>query len=260
MPLRDRIQAWEVTPPPGSWEKIAAALSEDRPAAAGHGDEPESSLRDRMTAYEATPPAGAWQAIAASLGKTTGEDHRYPRAKVVPQHSLRPYLYRYAGVAAIVALVVWGLNSNFFDPQKQNISTSIVRVPAPGGKQNAGIAPAAPDQRNLPHALPRPTATLAASFPYSLPPVTALRQLPATTPDARYFRISNEKGYPVRLSAKFAPLYYQLLSDLETKSGSTRLLLEALQQQAQQATFGPDPANLLDMARIQELLVENETY
>ncbi|HOA38551.1 MAG TPA: hypothetical protein PLQ32_11650 [Flavihumibacter sp.] len=264
VPLRDRLQAWEVTPPPGTWEKLSAALSEDN---ANLGEKrAEIALRDRLRQYETPPPAAAWQAIAAGLEQDDSQqqgahpkrdkpvDEVYPQAKVVPHRSLAPYLYRYAGIAAIVALVVWGLNSNFFNLQKQDLNTSIVRVPA--AKPNATIS-AAPDPRHLQHGLPRTVNLLAANYINTLPPASALRQLPATTPDARYYRISNELGQPVRLSAKFAPLYYQLLSDLETESGAAGTSFKQMQQALLHGSFMPDPANLFDVVSLKDVL-END--
>ena len=242
-----------------------------------------------------TPPAAAWPAIAAALHagadphtatdpveKTTADP--YPRAKVVPHRSLAPFLYRYAAVAAVVALVVWALNTRLLTGDKQDLSTSIVHFP-PAGKQGAATPagnanPASPhdaantanlnsatstdpagngtaraaDPRFLQHGLPRIGATLTAAHGYSLPPVTAMRQLPAVTPDARYFRISNDQGKPVRLSAKFAPLYYQLLSDLETQSGSTRSSFQQMQEFLLSGGFIPDPANLFDVMEFKEVV------
>ena len=124
-------------------------------------------------------------------------------------------------------------------------------VPVPQGI--AGIN----DPRVLPHGLPRIGTNLVTMHGYSLPPVTAMRQLPAVSPDARYFRISNNQGAPVRLSAKFAPLYYQLLSDLETQSGSARVSFQQMQEFLLSGGFIPDPANLFDVMEFKEVL-ENE--
>ena len=98
---------------------------------------------------------------------------------------------------------------------------------------------------------------LAANYINTLPPASALRQLPATTPDARYYRISNELGQPVRLSAKFAPLYYQLLSDLETESGAAGTSFKQMQQALLHGSFMPDPANLFDVVSLKDVL-END--
>lgn len=293
MPLRDRMQAWEVAPSPQSWEKLAAALQSGIAASPDDSHEAASTLRDRMTALEVPPPATAWPAIAAALHagadphtaadpveKTTTDP--YPRAKVVPHRSLAPFLYRYAGVAAIVALVVWALNTRLLTGDKQDLSTSIVHLP-PAGKHGAAtpagnanpVSPSdaantanlnsadpagnsAADPRFLQHGLPRIGATLTAAHGYSLPPVTAMRQLPAVTPDARYFRISNDQGKPVRLSAKFAPLYYQLLSDLETQSGSTRSSFQQMQEFLLSGGFIPDPANLFDVMEFKEVLEDGQ--
>ncbi len=89
--LQDKLKQYEVAPPRGVWDRIAAELDET---------ETDHAYASRLQGYEASPPAGTWEKIRQSLEpgsatKTTG------RRRIIP-------FLKYAAAAAVLAMMVWG--------------------------------------------------------------------------------------------------------------------------------------------------------
>lgn len=299
-PLRDRIQQWEASPPPGAWNHIASAIAEDNA---------ERQLSQRLQAMELPAPDPAWEKIAGSLGGSNTSSEQIKKTPVIPIRPLYPYMIRYASIAAAIAVLVWLFNENPFGGWKPDLSTAIVPVPVPKGKittaetaaapakarsgsavavsaatannsNNAGSsndasnlrteAPIAanefsnPDKRRkMVHATLRYTSNGVGRQTIPIiqvanPSAMGMRSLPVQANDPRYIHVFNEQGIPVKLSAKFAPLYYRLIKELEADGVSgAGAMLKRLQEQVQQGAFIPDPENMFDMLRLRELLREN---
>ncbi len=96
--IKNKILNYEVTPPPGVWEKIAAELDES---------ELHHSFPDKL--YEATVavPATVWNKIESALDADQQIEPK--RRAIVPW-------FKYAAAAVIIGLVAWGglklLNTN----------------------------------------------------------------------------------------------------------------------------------------------------
>ena len=97
--IQHKMLTYEVTPPPGVWNKIAAEL-----------DESEIDHVFPSTLYEAEviPPIGTWNKIQTTLNA----EHE----AAVPEHRWFSPMLRYAAAAVVIGLLAWGsfqlLNSN----------------------------------------------------------------------------------------------------------------------------------------------------
>jgi hypothetical protein len=89
MQLKERLYNYEASPPPGTWNKIAAAIEESM-----IGAEFQGTLHN----MEVTPPKSAWKNIAASLEKE-------PAVVISTRRKYIPVL-RYAAAAAVAALIL----------------------------------------------------------------------------------------------------------------------------------------------------------
>lgn len=88
--LQNKMYDYEVTPPPGVWEKIAEALDES---------ELIHEFPSKLYGIEITPPDAAWDKIKNSLAEEQVES---------PTHKKTFPIFRYAVAAAIVGLIVLG--------------------------------------------------------------------------------------------------------------------------------------------------------
>lgn len=89
MRLKEKLYNYEASPPPGTWNKIAAAIEESM-----IGAEFQGTLHD----MEVTPPRSAWKNIAASLEKEP--------AMVIPAGRKYIPVLRYAAAAAVAGLIL----------------------------------------------------------------------------------------------------------------------------------------------------------
>lgn len=86
--FENKLRNYEVVPPAGAWEKIAAALDE------------EHKFPARLYNMEITPPAAAWDAIHASLDSP---------AAVVPMRKRTSAFFRYAAAAVFTGIAALGI-------------------------------------------------------------------------------------------------------------------------------------------------------
>lgn len=146
--LQHKMYDYEVAPPTGVWEKIAAEL-----------DESELKQQFPSTLYnlEVTPPAYAWQNIAATLDESAlvndyagrlasisvvppvavwnkiaiSLDAEYEAA--VPEHRGFSPLLKYAAAAAIIGFLAWG-GIQFFN--KKTVDTTLAKQGTIQPKEN----------------------------------------------------------------------------------------------------------------------------
>lgn len=93
--LRDKMRNYEVPPPAGVWDRVAAALDEA---------EQGSNFVTALQQMEATPPPAAWKNIARAL-KT--DENAIPSVK--PVYRRLPQIVRYAAAAVLLLLAAYGV-------------------------------------------------------------------------------------------------------------------------------------------------------
>lgn len=93
--LRDKMLNYETAPPPGAWDRIAAALDEAQQS---------DQFPARLRSMEVTPPAMAWEKIAASLDKEVHQE-----TKPVKQSLRIPAFLRYAAAAVVIGAVAFAI-------------------------------------------------------------------------------------------------------------------------------------------------------
>jgi hypothetical protein len=90
--LKDKIYNYEVTPPAGTWDKIAIDLDEAELA---------NKFPDRLYSMEATPPSHSWEKVNAALNP--GNEPVIPIFK-----RIRPFV-RYAAAAIFIGGLALGI-------------------------------------------------------------------------------------------------------------------------------------------------------
>ena len=278
--LRNKIQQWEASPPSGAWAFIADAMQEVNA---------ENKLAARLGQYEENPPAELWAIVLDQVQEKVKPEA--PQAPVIPMQPLYPYLFRYGAVAILVGLVAWIISGNPFwekpaqsNPakisaspagtdqpitiDKPSLATAITGNPVtkPETEQPDGQKPS----NNLPERDPKFATVNPPAYPAKetaetrIPSVlqsTALplQELPVQKRNQRYIIIYSSAGEPVRLSAKFAPLYYELGQGTGNNTASTaEIFLQKMQQRMIRRPFIPDPNNHFDMIRLLDLLQQEQ--
>lgn len=279
-PLRNKINNWEATPPPGAWDGLARELAEYKA---------EKNLAKRLQAIEDSVPQKVWQAIASQLADASGAKSDHPAFRLpVPVRPLYPYLFRYGAAAILIGFLAWVLFENPFSKQ-ESVTASIVpaesKTPEKVQADPIISAPVIVDENPAIQEI-NSAAPLAAGFANNVkyprreprhavirhrntavsptenrqvylnkPPQSAIKALAVQNPDPRYIRITDQNGIAVKLSAKFAPLYYRLSNQGSAGySESNTPALNKLEQRIRQTAYAPDPANLFDLLRLREIL------
>src|SRR5690242_2547379 len=83
-PIQNKLLHYEVPPPAGNWEKIAASLDEVHPG----------SLSEKLYHFEAAPPQDIWQKINQKLSSKN-------QARVIPFYVRYRRPLKYSGAVAI---------------------------------------------------------------------------------------------------------------------------------------------------------------
>ena len=278
--LRHKIQQWEASPPPGAWANIAVAIQDVHA---------ENILSERLSQQEETPPPAIWAAVLDEIQPKAQQTK--PVTPVIPLHPLYPYLFRYGAVALVAGLTAWFLIGNpFWEKTVQNSTASTTKSPAteiPASAQGkpaiataiTGIpennaATVQPEEiilsNNLPAREPQYTVVqpitkpvkepaMVARLPkFQQPPYLYLQELPVQKTNQRYITIYSASGEPIRLSAKFAPLYYAMEQGTENGPQTAASLLQKMQVQMTRRPYIPDPNNHFDMIRLVDLLQQKQ--
>lgn len=276
-PLSHKLNQWEASPPPGAWENISREMSEWNA---------EKRLAQKLNNWDATPPAANWSAIAEQLSKKTTQPS-FKRGDV-PVRTLSPYLSRYGAAAAVIGIIAWVLWSSPFKDASEMATSTIPltteqAVGSPSGtvppiqstepaveefaevtnsnkQSNYSVGVKNRDPREPAYALVKRNRiaieTIGSNWQKELVSQflnPAIKQLPVQQTDSRYIRISSQNGNPVRLSAKYAPIYHQLTY---AENGNSRYSIHAIEQQLLKSPYIPDPGNLFDILQLKELLEE----
>ena len=279
-PLRNKLNNWEATPPPGTWDSLARELAEYKA---------EKNLAERLQATENSVPPMVWQAIASQLADASGAKSENPAYRLpVPVRPLYPYLFRYGAAAIVIGFLAWVLFENpFSKPESVTVSVvpaenkspeklqlnPIISAPvivdenpviqeiiaatplAAGYASNVKYPKREPRHAIIRHRNPASSQTEERQVYLNKPPQNALKALVVQNPDPRYIRITDQNGSAVKLSAKFAPLYYHLSNQGSPGFSESNIpALNKLEQRIRQTAFAPDPANLFDLLRLREIL------
>lgn len=283
-PLRNKLSNWEAPPPPGVWENISREVSEYRA---------EKSISERLLAAENAIPANSWQEIAQSLSTESHTLQQIPAFRPpVPVRPLYPYLIRYGAAAIVIGFLAWVLVDNPFR-QPESITTSIipaqnteaekplaaspetassslddipsVTIPLALNTAGSGLS----DKRNYlkrepKHSVVRPRYAVNAQtsrsqvFPKNAPS-PGIQSLPVQNRDPRYILVADQHGSPVKLSAKFAPLYYHLSNPGSSNlNGTTPAIMDKLEQMILKSQYIPEPTNLFDLLRLRDILQQDK--
>jgi hypothetical protein len=89
-PLQDKLLGYEVPPPEGVWNNIAAALNEEF----------SPTISEKLYQFEAAPPVDTWKSIETKLNTTVQE-----RGKVIPFYTRYRRPLKYSGAVAIFAFL-----------------------------------------------------------------------------------------------------------------------------------------------------------
>jgi hypothetical protein len=278
-PLSHKINQWEASPPPGAWENISRELSEWNA---------EKKLAHKLNNWEAAPPVSSWTAITEQVSGTP--QPAFKRGDV-PVRTLSPYLVRYGAAAAIIGVIAWFLWSSPFKGGGEMATSTIPLTTEQAAATPSGAVPPAlsttpsveeytdatyPDKQTAfnrnqggKNRDPRdPAYSLVKRNRISMETTgrnwqkelvsqflnPALKQLPVQETDRRYIRIASNTGNPVRLSAKYAPIYHQL-----TYPGDNvynRSSINSIEQKILTSQYTPDPGNLFDILQLVEILEE----
>jgi hypothetical protein len=276
---RNRILNWESSAPPGTWENIAISLDELNA---------EKKLSDKLLVYEVVPPEEIQGLIIQHI--TDAEKIEKPAAPVIPMQPLYPFLIRYGAVAVCIGLIAWVLSGNLFWNRKAegNVvgNEAVVNI-APAAKEPVNSISAAVtgnDQsvveekiaeanfsndapaKNIKYAVVRQVVSPAKILSPGIlsermlhTPFKRLRELPVQKRNLRYILIPVSAGNAVKLSAKFAPLYYKLVEDPQALPAKTpaRSLLK-MQERLFSQPLLPNPNSHLDLLRLIELLQQEQ--
>ena len=260
--LKNKLQQFEVAPPPGVWDKISRRLDEEFVAS-------DSEVAARVENASVAPPAGIWDKINSQLSIESANEQQ--PAKVVP-------LYRKIAVAAIVIglLVVGGLyflNSN--KPENNIVATVPEKTAPPAGvpdqqqpapdtgnntliADNASVASKSKSDNTRPVPKPRiiqdattisddvPATTDYASKPeqahlYDLQTVSALQPISVSAPplrdkkgniildaslisnpDDEYITVTGPNGKQTKISSKFLSCLSYINASLNSGDADSR--------------------------------------
>lgn len=280
-PIRNKLLNWEAAPPPGAWDILARELAEYQA---------EKSLAERLQSLENPAPPPIWQAIARQISPEAGSAGEIPPFQhPVPVRPLYPYLIRYGAAAILIGFLAWVLLESPFR-QPDSITASALPTQHPTSEK-LPVEPAAPaavttDETAANQELPL-VSPLSASFSgkrtdpkreprhaviarhqlaaatrprdrqvfVNKPPTSTIQTLAVQHPDTRYIRITDQNGIPVKISAKFAPLYYLLSNQGSTNPPEFNpSSLDKLERMIIKSSYAPDPANLFDLLRLREIL------
>ena len=294
-PLQNKLQQFEIAPPPAVWDKISRQLDEE--FAVG-----DNQLAARLDNAAIAPPSDVWDQINAELNGVPGVEEQ--PAKVVP-------LYRKVAVAAIVTglLFIGGmyfLNSNKPEniivktvPEKTAPPAAVIQQPKKVDTGNGPIIatiekPALKITKEMNRPVPKPRVPLVneparivySSNPeqaplYDLQTVSALQPVSVTAPpirdnkgniildaslisnpDAEYITITGPNGKQTKISSKFLSCLGYInatlsSSDVDTRAIQCKTQFEEWRKKIlAQPAFIPTANNFFDIFELKDLLQE----
>ncbi|MEP7372636.1 MAG: hypothetical protein ABI675_04555 [Chitinophagaceae bacterium] len=257
--LKDRIYNYEVTPPAGTWDKIAIDLNEAELA---------NEFPNRLYSMEATPPVSSWQKIDALLNPV-GEDASLPFLK-----RIIPFL-RYAAAAIFIGVAAFGI-IRLTAGNKNNLNTaaetSVKKDSSESGTNKAAITTetqtdksdtnsddaALEESKNMVARLDRPVKAIArklsagqsqVSYTVNLDPelsqsIYAYEDHVPNLAD-RYVMLMTPDGNIIRMSKKWCDLLCCVSG--EEQDPDCKDQLKKWQQKIATSSLAPSPGNFMDI-------------
>jgi hypothetical protein len=266
--LKDKIYNYEVTPPAGTWDKIAINLDEAELA---------NTFPDRLYNMEANPPANSWEKINASLN---------PRGEPSVSFLQRiPSYLRYAAAAIFIGAIAFGIikltagsNSN----ENMAVKASVDKDSSESGKNKPNVIEetqtAKSDADEDDAALER-SKNMVARLDHSVK--TIRRKLSAVRNQARYtdnldaelsqsiyayedhvpnladryVMLMTPDGNIIRMSKKWSDLLCCVSG--EEQDADCKDQLKKWQQKMATSSLAPSPGNFMDILGLVNSLNEN---
>jgi len=256
--LKDKIFNYEVTPPPGTWEKIAINLDDA---------ELRNKFPQRLYNFEATPPTHSWEKVDAALN-AAGEPARPVLKRIIP-------FARYAVAAIFIGAVAFGIikltagNDNGLNTTAQ---TEVDPDSSESGKNRPGVTKEIQITNNLTNeddsALEPNKSQLTATD--RSPKTTVRRANPARNLDRnapyaeaeasspiyayedhvprladRYVMLMTPDGNIIRMAKKWSDLLCCVSG--EEQDAECKDQLKKWQQKMATSSLAPSPANFMDI-------------
>ncbi|WP_276504264.1 hypothetical protein [Terrimonas pollutisoli] len=270
--LKNKMISYEVTPPVGSWKKIAAALDEAHT---------QDQFPSRVYNMEITPPPNAWEKIEDSLNSNTDTP------VIAPVRRLSPLL-RYAA-AILIGVVAFGIirltmtsNHTIDSTARVNVSKDssapLINLNAAGATADKGLESGQPPKQevvviekdkstiskssSIAKRTPRPLHTLAARRNNVMNDVSedlsqtlyAYADHIPTLAD-RYVMLMTPDGNIIRMSKKWSELLCCVSG--EDQDADCKDQLKKWQQKIASSELAPSPGNFMDILGLVNSLNES---
>ena len=268
MSLKDKLYNQEVTPPPGTWDKIIINIDEAEMAA---------NFPARLYNMEVTPPASSWDKVNASLNPGT-------EPSVSPLRRIPAFL-RYAAAAIFIGAIAFGIikltagsNNNENNATRASVSkdSSESVKNKPTLSEETQIAKSDTDEddvtleqsKNLVAKLDHSVKTITRKFntnrtqiPYTDNSDAELSQSIYAYEDHvpnladRYVMLMTPDGNIIRMSKKWSDLLCCVSG--EEQDPDCKDQLKKWQQKMATSSLAPSPGNFLDILGMVNSLNEN---
>ena len=268
--LKDKIYNYEVTPPAGTWDKIAIDLDEAELA---------NKFPDRLYNMEATPPASSWEKVNASLNPASDPDAIPLFKRIIP-------FLRYAAAAIFIGAIALGIikltagsddkpnttahtainKDSSGDPGKNKPTVTEVTQTA---KSNADTDDAALEEsKNMVAKLDHPLKTIAKKLSAGLNQVSSQDNLDPELSQSiyayedhvpnladRYVMLMTPDGNIIRMSKKWSDLLCCVSG--EEQDPECKDQLKKWQQKMAASSLAPSPGNFMDILGLVNSLNES---
>jgi hypothetical protein len=291
--LKNRMQQFEVMPPPDAWKNISARLDDDSRY---------EGLSARMNGYEVAPPAGAWDNIAANITVNN--------TRSITPIAGRKINFSFLKIAAAAAVAGIIISLWLWTKQSPEIPVAVTgrKSLSPTAPVTANSSASAPAQETPVMAVPRKydreavseTPQQQASLPENndadndrvlqyaaVTPVPGYREYPIIirsgpvkdgngavirnvdllTSDGNYMIVSGPNGQMTRISSKFASVIRYLNDDSSVEEYLDKVIRESdtwkkrfseWRKKIGESPFIPSSANFLDIVEFKDLIEKNE--
>lgn len=275
--FKNKMQQYEVAPPEGMWDKIAAEIED------AHLSE---NFPGRLYEYQQTPPENSWEKIASLLTDSTKEN------STIPFRGRSRSFFKYATAAVLAGLVAWSAFVLFYPPKKQNsLATKTIPVittpQQTDTENNSAISGESKsiagsdikiNQRNITDALAGNNnssfkgrnlnsfismATSSADRNINNLPVGHLQPAISINTDAtlvdgsRYFTMINPDGYIVRISKKISDIICCLYNSPSDVNSPCKEQVDKWREKVAKAPINGTPGSFMDIVDFINCIEDN---
>jgi hypothetical protein len=267
--LKDKIYNYEVTPPAGTWDKIAIDLDEAELA---------NKFPDKLYNIEATPPAGSWEKVNASLNPASNP------VAIPLLKRIAPFL-RYAAAAIFIGAIAWGIikltagsgdklnttaqtlintDSSKSSKDKPTVIEEIQTAKIDTDRDDAALE----ESKNMVAKLDHPVKTIARKLSAGLNQVSSRDNLDTELSQSiyayedhvpnladRYVMLMTPDGNIIRMSKKWSDLLCCVSG--EEQDPECKDQLKKWQQKMATSSLAPSPGNFMDILGLVNSLNEN---